>query len=53
MRFVILFLQFYKKGVIMDYKKDFSLLQAAIKSGCKTVSELAYYIKHKKRLIAY
>jgi len=32
----------------MNYKKDFKLIEKALKSGCVTIAELALFIKKAK-----
>ena len=36
----------------MDYKKDRNLLQAAMRSGCKTAADLALFLKTKTAVAA-
>ncbi len=36
----------------MDFKRNRNLLNEAMKSGCKTVSELALFLKIQARMVA-
>jgi len=36
----------------MDFKRNRNLLNEAIKSGCKTVAELALFLKMQAKLVA-
>jgi hypothetical protein len=37
--------KYYKKGFKMDFKRNRNLLNQAMNAGCKTVAELALFLK--------
>jgi len=43
---------YYKKGFKMDFKRNRNLLNQAMNSGCKTVAELALFLKIQARVEA-
>ena len=42
----------YKKGSKMDFKRNRKLLNEAMNSGCKTVAELALFLKIQAKVAA-